>query len=250
MNNKRKREGATAADPPPDDTTPPTDDTTWSAGDFTLISSNNVRFRVDSCFIFAASAAFSDARGLSGDANKTVTFTDTGFETKETLGDFFSLVTLGKLPPEFFVDGNKYSDACERVARPVTFLQKYGCGAIIEVLKAVIHSEILVWRPNRVTPRDGLPGLVLGAMTDDVDFCVLAMQAGCQVDDLVTCPIDFCRPDSYDLVPINMPLRVARLIPTDYLWALSYSWPGKVEGWRNKFVALMKEVKESNSKRT
>lgn len=30
------------------------DDSKWKEGDFTLISSDNVRFRVDSCFVFAA----------------------------------------------------------------------------------------------------------------------------------------------------------------------------------------------------
>ncbi|KAL1411770.1 hypothetical protein Q8F55_002737 [Vanrija albida] len=244
MSNKRKRPSTPSPDIPSDrDTTEDvlTNDPTWTTGDFTLISSDNVRFCVDSCFIFAASSVFRDARGLSND-DKTVHFTDTDFETAETLGHFLTLLTSGKLPDEVVWEQQKDGAACQRVARLATFLQKYGCGTTMQALKSTVYFHITGIELSKGRRRCSLPALVLGAVTDDVKFVIAAMkcEAGILHHD---CDDDQSRDFAKHLVPNNMLLRVARLIPTDYLWVLLSSFDQEDKCWPDAFRSLMDEVK-------
>lgn len=190
----------------------------------------------------ATSSVFRDARGLSGNNDKTIDFTDPAIETAETIRLFLSLATSAKLP--FGFRNLPYVTVSERVARLTTFLQKYGCEPTIQSLKASIYFEFLSRRWNR---RDGFPGIIVGSMTDDVDFCIQAMDAGVQISPTESeDPINKCRGAAHDLLPYNMPYRVARFIPIDYTWALSYSWTGEKKDWPKAFRSLMEKIKASH----
>ncbi|WOO80391.1 uncharacterized protein LOC62_03G003908 [Vanrija pseudolonga] len=212
--------------------------------DFTLISSDNIRFRVDSSFIFAASSVFRDARELGGDKGKTVDFTDNDIETADTLRLFLLLATTGKLPAE--LSCINFVLAAEKIAHLTSFLLKYSCEPTIQALKGAVYFDFL--SPLLLGARDGVPGIILGSMTDDVDYCIQAMDAGIVIGTEPGDPIINCRHSEFDLVPYNLPYKVARFIPTDYMWALSYSWNGKQKDWPTKFRSLMRRVKDSQKR--
>ncbi|KAL1411760.1 hypothetical protein Q8F55_002727 [Vanrija albida] len=124
--------------PKDDDTEIITDDRWWTRGDFTVISSDNVRFLVPSQSLFSASPVFGDASDVGGgSADKTVHLTDTTFETASTLSAFFWFITRAEIDP-LWLHGDLIP-VCERISHLVTFLHKYQCDATLKMFKSTFH---------------------------------------------------------------------------------------------------------------
>ncbi|KAL1411762.1 hypothetical protein Q8F55_002729 [Vanrija albida] len=217
------------------------DDPKWTSGDFTLVSADGVRFRVQSCFILAASAVFRNAGDLSGGSEKVVRFSDSRCETASTLRDFLALATTAQLEPQWPTYG--LVELCEHISAVVDFMRKYECDGVLRSLLLAFHYDLLL---------DGgrdyaLEALVLGAVADDVDYCKKAIRAsrwkeGSAVNDAKTDPLTESRRGCFPLVPSNMPLQVYELLPTGYAWALSRSWAVARENtlaWPHHFGSMV-----------
>ncbi|KAL1411761.1 hypothetical protein Q8F55_002728 [Vanrija albida] len=190
-----------------------TDDTEWTSSDFTLISADNVRFRVPSFFILAAMPVFRDAGGGASVSNdKIVYFTDSSFETASTLRTFCQLITTARLPSW---EEGEYAELSQHITDVVTFLRKYECDAMLETFKLAFHYNYL----HSADSDFSLEGLVLGSVADDLHFCIEAMYTNSWEP-----PTDVPHQKIMMLVPFNMPLKVHNLIPPTYLWALSSAW--------------------------
>ncbi|WOO80396.1 uncharacterized protein LOC62_03G003913 [Vanrija pseudolonga] len=222
------------------------DDPTWASGDFTLISTDGIRFRVPSWFILAASPVFRDADGsgtTSGD--KQLDFTDSHCETASTLCDFLALVTTSKLHTLWVSYG--VVELCEHISNLVTFLRKYDCEGPLHSLILAFHYAFLL-RDDRDS---SLEALLLGAMADNVDYCKKAIRASkweYVVDTSPTNPLAEARRGCFTLLPCNMPLIVYELFPTKYSWALGRSWPDAADDrgrWVELFAGLVEKASAS-----
>ncbi|KAL1411759.1 hypothetical protein Q8F55_002726 [Vanrija albida] len=94
-----------------------------------------------------------------------------------------------------------------------------------------------------------LQGLVLGSVTDDVDFCLRAIRSnylwpreGDKVHDTGD-PMEDFRFGAMMLAPCNMPLKIHSLIPPTYIWALSRSW-ANAKNDKETWIVLFKDLIE------
>ncbi|KAL1411764.1 hypothetical protein Q8F55_002731 [Vanrija albida] len=230
-----------------------TDHDKWTSGDFTLISTDNVRFCVPSYYLFAASPVFRDAADVSNGAAKTLHFTDKTFEEACTVADFLYLASTGKIPIDWkemaggddAIGEHRYEAMlCQRLASLALFLKKYECDMVLHILKLGFDNDYL---------KEGgfsMEGMVLGANLDDVDFCIKAMSTSDWTRDVVADntdvdPIICKRRGSLELLPCNMAFKVVQLLPVEYHWALSRSWLGKKATWPDEFRKVLALAKAS-----
>lgn len=123
------------------------DDALFKEGDCELISADNVRFLVPTCFIIAArwvttlsyvlttlSKVFRDMHGLGdGSQEFKVMFTDTAFETASTVRLFLMAAVNGNIRAHVF--GN-----CPDMRQFAMFVDKWDC----EQARKLMHSELEV----------------------------------------------------------------------------------------------------------
>ncbi|BEJ16824.1 hypothetical protein CspHIS471_0602250 [Cutaneotrichosporon sp. HIS471] len=100
--------------PKPDPTLPPAyttacnaamepeikDDEMWKNGDSEVISSDNVRFRIDSFYLLANCSVFRDMYSLDAGGDRTIVLTDEDSDDAKTLRLFLELATTGKFIDE------------------------------------------------------------------------------------------------------------------------------------------------------
>lgn len=188
-----------------------------------------------------------------------VHFTDES-ENDATITTFLTLVTEAKLVL-FYKEPLRI---CQHLSDCVAFLRKHECFATLRVLiKAFIVDFLL-----RDDLDYSLPGLLLGALVDDPDICVRAINVHCTKVEAGaaakarrrTTTRDWGRADAEDnppstprvsefgdndLLPANMPLLIHQLFPMSYVWVLSRSW---VECgcdyalWGRSFEKLAKKI--------
>ncbi|KAL1411757.1 hypothetical protein Q8F55_002724 [Vanrija albida] len=235
------------------------DDKDFRNGDFTLISSNNIRFRVDSVYLFAASPIFRDAEALSRPDDKLVHFTDES-ENDATITTFLTLVTQAKLVLFY----KEHLRICQHLSDCVAFLKKHECIATLRTLIYAFIVDFLL----RDDLDYSLPGLLLGALVDDIDICVRAINVyrgkveagGIHKARRRSGTRDWGRADAEDnapsaprksefgdddLLPANMPLLIHQLFPMSYVWILSRSWAeagGDFTLWGRSFEKLAKRL--------
>lgn len=236
-----------------DDAATIVDDEEWTEGDFTIISSDNVRFRIQSYHLFSSryvavrcshsshSGVFRDMAADDANMDRLVHLTDTGYETAAVLRRFFALITSSKL--EIKLETTSTAKALN-LAR---FLLKFDCPGSIETLKLLYRKFVL--KPGSPS---AIHGFILGAVLDDVDLCVdcLEVEKGREAswsganDQEASDALKF-RPNALAFNPAALPLNLFISLPGPYLWALCRAWDmvGKEADLPVKFKELITAAK-------
>lgn len=172
-----------------------------------------------------------DASNAAGD--KVVHFTDSTIETAEVLRSVLLLMTSSELDHV----QRDTMEWCEHLANVVAFLKKYECDRTLQALLHFYHYRYL--SGDWVTRNHALSGLVLGTLADDIIYCTnviaiynMKLQTPMGVFADATAEVQKNEPRTHGrnaqptnvLLPANMSLTIHRLIPPDYIWALSRSW--------------------------
>ncbi|KAL1411747.1 hypothetical protein Q8F55_002714 [Vanrija albida] len=245
--NKRK------SDTPPPSTRPrrtntpvePTivDDKDWTTGDFTLISSDNVRFRVDSMTLFVSSPVFREASELtSGD--KVVHLTDPDFETAAVLRAFLNFVLKFRFPIVTIHKGKRFYPAPwlrfpSSVLKLGSFMNKYECHVDLLRLHYVLKTE----HNANTNPGYSRDLFILSAMSKNVEGCAFAIRHSnaTLVGDRNNANGSNSYTDTNPLIPTNMSRAIKDIVPENYLDALIKGWESSgLEHDREKWAAKFK----------
>ncbi|WOO80593.1 uncharacterized protein LOC62_03G004119 [Vanrija pseudolonga] len=193
------------------------DDRTWTNGDFTLISSDNVRFRVDGVHLFSPSAVFRAAADLNP-RDRTARFTDTEYETASVVKNFLDFVV--KFRTSQFKEQHRRMYISREGVSPFVqlarFLHKYDSRVELRRLLYVFGKE--VGHSYDLYARDSF---IIAALAGDVNACSDAIEATSGASDKGTSDSFM---DLHALVPANIPPVVKEMIPAHYWVALCKGW--------------------------
>ncbi|WOO80591.1 uncharacterized protein LOC62_03G004117 [Vanrija pseudolonga] len=201
------------------------DDRQWTKGEFTLISSDNVRFRVPANDLFSASAWFRDAQDMCAGAS-VLHFADADFETARTVRDFLALV----LQSEFVLPPNA-ADTLARMLALTAFMKKYECAAGLRTLLLIfLHlADELLPEPEFSNATDlHVVHFALAAAAGDVKGCVAAIERGASLDFTVK-PHD-------GLLPARLGDATRAPIPQENFDSLDKAWLRTARGGRDKLA--------------
>ncbi|KAL1411749.1 hypothetical protein Q8F55_002716 [Vanrija albida] len=220
------------------------DDETWTTGDFSLISSDDVRFRVDSMLLFAASRVFRDSSETSS-GDKLVHLTDPDFETATVVRAVLDLVLKYQYQP---LKGDKQGtvlDVPPLVVRVACFLHKYDCGLELLRLEDCVFERFRHYPHYAGFTRDWF---IVGALANNVAACTAAINS--TAVNIVPHPNHSkpggnCHYDDAPLIPGNMSKAVKATVPRHYLAALALGWdssgPGRSRAvWAAQFKLNLK----------
>jgi hypothetical protein len=233
----------------------PTNDDTWTTGDFTLVSSDLVTFKIESYHLLSARSAVlsavADPSPVFGAAStaspgeQRIEFADPEIETADVLRVFLSLATEATFGPSFTPSSALEHVDPNLVLVPLfTFLKKYDA---VRVLRAALACVSRLVSTGKMT---AYAGLVLGAVADDVPTCV---------DALNTPDARFPHPHAEDPIyaaganrstvnPRGFPYHVWRMMGDQYTWALTRGWiPGHTDDFPDRFEHLIKLAKAYDS---
>ncbi|KAL1411778.1 hypothetical protein Q8F55_002745 [Vanrija albida] len=213
-----------------DDAPPIVNDDTWTKGDFALVSSDNVRFRVDLVHLLSASSVFRDMASVaSAGGNRELHLTDDTMESSNVIKRFLFLLIDAEVDVED-LPGNFY-----HLVYLAQLVVKYDC----RFLKTVLGFRI------KDTINNGTPGVytwVIGAIMDNTDLCMAAMYKPNQLWPLSAVPIDAMRtlPKVHCFNPHSFSYQWWSFIPQPYLWALSRAWV--LTGGLTAFAATFRDM--------
>ncbi|KAL1411750.1 hypothetical protein Q8F55_002717 [Vanrija albida] len=234
------------------------DDKKWVTGDFSLVNSDNVRFRVDSLALFVArwvphpvcipanpSPVFRAAGEVSS-GDKAVHLTDPDFETATTVRAFLDFVLNFRFPmlPKTHSWKPPPLDSVPPVVRLAFFMDKYDCRLELRRLEWVFYHHRMFRDSYPAFTRDWF---ILAALSKNVEVC-----AGAIIDTLTKFVGDKANEgggnaytDTAALIPANITQAVKDTIPANYLAALIAGWEksgrnrGRLE-WAKQFKAHLK----------
>ncbi|WOO80592.1 uncharacterized protein LOC62_03G004118 [Vanrija pseudolonga] len=250
---KEKRAAPTPKPKVPDDepaapqSAPPpviVDDKKWTTGDFTIVSSDDVRFRVDSMALFVASPIFREASEMTS-GEKIVHLTDPDFETAVVVRTFLKFVIEFDLQPK----ARPFSESLIPVDVPppviflACFMHKYDCHLELRRLQYVFEKE---HRYDATYSRDRF---ILAALAKSISGCAGAIEdAGAKFLGVAsnTNSGGNSYKDTAPLIPKNMSKAIKNTIPNEYLAALVKGWEksGKDRSrseWARQFRIHLKE---------
>ncbi|BEJ14645.1 hypothetical protein CspHIS471_0404120 [Cutaneotrichosporon sp. HIS471] len=119
-----------------------TDDPTWTNGDFEVITSDQVRFRVNTHLLLGASKVLASAAAASTGGKKIEFLGDT--ETAQVFRAFLNLVSTGQTEEHEDVSEGSPQDFCVDTANLALFLQKWDCPAHLSHLITHLHLGVLL----------------------------------------------------------------------------------------------------------
>ncbi|KAL1411782.1 hypothetical protein Q8F55_002749 [Vanrija albida] len=195
----------------------------WQDGDFTLVSSDDITFRIDTHYLQSASGVFRDMLA-AGSGPKLINLTDPHTETALVVHKFLNLITTNRIDNERF--GPDFSD----MVTLVRFLIKYECAPALTVIGLHLHCSITEDRPYA-----GLHWFIVGAIMDDIQVCITAFDAATERSQ-----DPFINPC---FNPSQIPYQLAAQIPFIYFWALVRTWDS-VGGYHDGFVEEFEEYLE------
>ncbi|GMK59878.1 hypothetical protein CspeluHIS016_0900950 [Cutaneotrichosporon spelunceum] len=218
-----------------------TEDDTWTTGDFTLVSSDLVIFKIESYHILSASPVFG-AASTARPGEQHIEFADPKLETAFVLRLFLSLATTATLGHSFTPSAAlEHQDSNLTLLPLIAFLQKYDA---MRVLRAALSCIDRLVSTGKMT---AYAGLILGAAANDVPTCVAALSTKDTrfphpgPDDAVHC----AGPNRSTVNPRGFPYDVWRTLSPQYTWALTRGWiPGQTDGFPTRFDRLIKLAKE------
>ncbi|BEJ14678.1 hypothetical protein CspHIS471_0404450 [Cutaneotrichosporon sp. HIS471] len=149
---------------PAPSTTKISSDPDWTTGDFTVVTSNNVSFKVHDYQLFATSVQFATAKsmteaGTSVHAN-VIHFDDATLETAEVFRTFLKFATTLLPPMDLPVPS---------LGSLLLFLRKWECDALEALMVRTFRHGLLIGdlRPFKV--------FRVGAWVDDIEICKLTL---------------------------------------------------------------------------
>lgn len=180
----------------------------WTKGDFTLVATDGVEFKVSWNLLLSVSGVFSDAECLAGDARRELYFVDPDFETSPVISRFLQLASTHSIGQNGVLLND---DDLEAYIRLVAFLRKYDCPDLLALLPPCIRGRL---EHDEISPQHVY---IIGAVLDDVELCVSALKrrtAGAVQDgSLVTI-------GAHTIVVSDIPQRFRRFIPEEYWFGL------------------------------
>lgn len=180
----------------------------WTSGDFTLIATDGVEFKVPLSLLLSASGVFNDAESLAGDAHRQLHFVDPDFETAPVIARFLRLAAACSIGD----DGKLLDDDdLDAYIRLVAFLRKYECPTLLQQMPLCIRRRL---EKDEITPQHVY---ILGAVLDDVELCVLALKHRTTG---TMCGGELVRTGARTIVTSDIPHRFRRYIPEEYWFGL------------------------------
>lgn len=246
----------------------------WVEGDFTLVSSDNVRFCIQSCHVLSAvscfvlmwtryhnsllslqSHMFRTAGRLATTGDSTIEFTDTVLETATVINNFLRTISTGN---GLYYTYPVTQDDCGwlkewigigHAINLVGFLSKWECEAQLSSMR--LQARYL---RSEASECNSHYFFILGALLDDPGLCFQALESFDIWDDgddgnegefggRVGCAM---------IDPTALPFWAWSILPSNYLWALTRSWghvktsrrsKHEVETVEDTFLRLMKAIK-------
>ncbi|BEI90304.1 uncharacterized protein CcaverHIS019_0303740 [Cutaneotrichosporon cavernicola] len=197
------------------------DDEYWTDGDFEVITSNGVRFRVPSYHLFAASWIFRNARRLAPPNNSRIRFTDPLCETGYVFRLFMTLAEKGQLDG---VGQRGIFKVHVKLHQLFVFLRKWDCPGLLAILQ---HSVSRLVDEDRSLDRSRM--FIVAALNGDSKFCrrILEMSAtdtwganrDGSPDDMIDAPTG-----TPIWEPHSWPVWFQLHCPPLYAWALARAW--------------------------
>ncbi|KAL1409502.1 hypothetical protein Q8F55_003485 [Vanrija albida] len=236
------------------------DDAEFAEGDYTLVSSDGVRFRTASYHLFHA------LRDASSD-DKAMVFADPEIETADIVRAFLRFITKGVLPVAWKHSANP-TNGLDRLPRLVRFLDKYQChtaqrfamvcvreglrGGIISPLCAFVTGATL-GDDITVTAALGADPVLWAAPGHESRAIVMSAFKVNPFGDEAKASLEEGDEDAHVLDPASMPYIAWSQTPPEYLWALSRAWK-KARGADGKgggdllwyFEELLRAAKETS----
>ncbi|ORY25242.1 hypothetical protein BCR39DRAFT_291604 [Naematelia encephala] len=228
------------------ETSKPEPDKFYTEGDVTLISSDNVSFKIQMFYLQASSAVFRETFAvgeLKDDNRDIITFTDEAIESSATIRVFLDTITGKQIPsPQ-----NMTFDWIRFVS---LFARKYDCPLLAAIFRMVLAQCVGAagLAGNLLDPRSIF---VTAAILDYPEICQNAIsneanwQWGTSEKELTGDDKDITGVVGESVFsPLSMPLQSVRLIPEDYLWALMRSRATeKGEKRAKEFIRLLDVTK-------
>ncbi|WOO80594.1 uncharacterized protein LOC62_03G004120 [Vanrija pseudolonga] len=186
------------------------DDDKFQHGDFTLVSSDGVRFRVPSYHLFSASSFFLDAASMCDAADKKLELVDPDFETHDIVRAFLDLIV------DFSIDtiakdgrGDAYSPMYAGLCK---FFDKFDC----QMARRQLAMLFLYNAPTLIRPglSDSQAFFVLGAICANIEMCYDAIRLDRPWPDF---------PGNSHLAPSDLKY-IGVYIPSRYQQALATAW--------------------------
>ncbi|BEI83859.1 hypothetical protein CcaverHIS002_0404630 [Cutaneotrichosporon cavernicola] len=183
-----------------------TSDPDWTTGNFTVVTSDNVSFKIHDYQLFATSAQFATAKSMAEAGasvhDNIIHFDDTILETAEVFRIFLKFATTLLPPMDLPVPS---------LGSLLLFLRKWDCDALEALMVRTFHHGLLFGdlRPFHV--------FRVGVRVDDIKICKLAltekMRARIQHKDRI----------EDNLVPKDWPPSLWKLFDSAYIYALTKS---------------------------
>lgn len=220
------------------------DDKDWATGDVHLVSSDGVRFRVDSAVLIWSSPVFAEALSSEQRQRKVIHLSHPGYENADTLRLFLQLVTVDKDALRLFT--KHFTKWRFRLEALLLLLDRYQCERGIAILRDLGSDNVLFLRKN------GAPDsmLLFAALLNHVGLCSKIFQIYS----------NYCWSDTPGLLQsrksetcatlVHAPYSLYCALPREYVWAMSRAGlyaDAKTESaaFGHKFVELIMAIEES-----
>ncbi|WOO80387.1 uncharacterized protein LOC62_03G003904 [Vanrija pseudolonga] len=221
-----------------EDAEPIRDDDTWTTGDYALVSSDNVRFRVDLVHLLSAISVFRDMASVAAQgADRELHFTDDSIETAAVLERFLTLLIDATVDDK---DIDRFSNF-KHLASMTRFLVKYDCPFLMTVLGLRVKEM-------SSTGRSTLFMFIIGSIMDDTDLCISALSKKRRTWGETSVPdTNTTRnlTNFHCLNPQSLAYNRWSMIPGPYLYALHRAWAlvGDSDDLKTKFQQVLDDVK-------
>ncbi|CAK9781646.1 hypothetical protein CC85DRAFT_298701 [Cutaneotrichosporon oleaginosum] len=193
---------------------PISDDTTWTDGDFQVITSDRVRFRVPSFLLFAASPIFRDAERFAVHTSEEVSFCATlrekQYETAAIFRLFMAIISKSELEVEDKKPGPDLRfPQRARVYRDLyKFLEKWESVTGLRLLGCELRMGVLENGGLHI-----LFAFLVGSLTHDVGLCTAAIARSATASQMST-------GDDILMTPSKWPSWFWSTCPPTYLGSL------------------------------
>lgn len=169
---------------------------------------------------------FRSASDACDSSKREIAFTDTVIETSPVLRIYLRLLTKMTFP---YVDT---FSACERLCNTITFLRKYECKGLVQLIETECTNRLLL---ELMPP---LYVFMVGATMDAPSLCSTALSHRYATEP-ATGEAKFIDSALLSLTPSaaanggTWPLNILERLPLDYSWAVSAAW---TQGWGHAYA--------------
>ncbi|EJT52297.1 hypothetical protein A1Q1_04903 [Trichosporon asahii var. asahii CBS 2479] len=226
----------------------PDDDEEWVTGDVSLISADNVRFRVAGLTLAWSSPVFADLLSLPGNqAEKVIPLTDNAIESADVIRIYLDLVSLnfGRLGIFY----KSYTRWAALLANLTFFLDKYQSERGLKLLRSFGSEAVTLQRFSR------MGDIIFASRVNDLALCFRILSSGNKKSK----PAQNRRPlgtmdGSWQFSLALQSYEAASSIPFPFQWAIARA--AEVEDrettpriFAHRFVEIMMTIYEQGRRR-